>query len=181
MGGTTPLASFQMSSDENNRFPLIPVSCPADFDFESNLAATYGIEAKLFSNVCIRAVNSIYYNAPRIKPGDEGDFAGYCLSAFGTICGHQEHGVEKILFPVLQKKYDMTPFIQQHASCRARINTLCDYLKAVVANGPYDGQKIRESLDSFGDELVQTFHEGVCVSILDTESAALSDLFFLSR
>ena len=170
-----------MSSDEKNHFPLIPVSCPADCDFESNLAATYGIEAKLFSNVCIRSLNSIYYNAPRIKPGDEGDFAGYCLTALGTISGHQEHGVEKILFPVLQKKYDVTPFVKQNASSRAHINTLSEYLKTVVANGPYDGQRVQESLDSFGGELVQSFHEGVCVSTLDIDSAALSDLFFFSR
>ena len=152
-----------MSSDEKNRFPLVPVSCPADCDFESNVPATYGFEAKLFSNACIRSLNSIYYNAPRVKPGDEGDFAGYCLSSLGAISGHQEFGLEKVIFPVLQKKYDMTPFVKQHASYRDRINALNEYLKTVAAKGPYNGQKVRELLDSFGAELVQTLNEEVYI------------------
>ena len=164
-----------MSSDEKSRFALVPVSCSADCDFESNILATYGIEAKLFSNVCIRSLNSIYYNAPRVKPGDESDFAGYCLSSLAAICGHQENA-EKILFPVLQKKYDMAPFAQQYASYRDHINALNEYLKSVAAKGAYDGQKVRELLDSFGDELAQTFLEGVCISTVVTTS--LSDIFF---
>ena len=165
-----PLAPFRMSSDEKNRFPLIPVSCSADFDFESDVIATYGFEGKLFTNASIRSLNSIYYNAPRVKPGDEGDFAGYCLASLEGVCGHQEYGLEKVIFPVLQKKHDMTPFVRQHAAYKDRINALNVYMKSVAAKGPYDGQKVRELLDAFGDELVQTLQAEVCVLTLDARS-----------
>jgi hypothetical protein len=160
-----------MSQDEKNRFPLLAVSSPPDCDYEANLSATYGIEAKLFTNVCIRSLNSIYYNAPRVKPGDEADFAGYCLTAFFSIGGHQQQSLENIFFPVLQKKHDMTPFVQQHASYSDRLNKLLEYMKSVAAKGAYDGQKVRELLESFGDELVKTLREEVCVLGLDTWSA----------
>jgi len=122
------------------------------------------IEVKLFTNTSIRALNSIYYNAPLVKPGDESDFANYCLISIGAICGgHQEQVLEKIIFPVLQKTNDMTPFVQRHASYRDRVNKFNDYMKSVVAKAPYDGEKVRELLESFGDELVHTLCEEVNV------------------
>lgn len=166
-----------MSSQDNNRFPLITISCPADCDFDAYLPATYGLEAQIFVNTCIRGLNSIYYNAPRVKPGDEGDFAGYCLSTLAAISGHQYETLEKLFFPVLQKKYDVTPYVQQHASYRDQLNTLTEYLKTVAGKGPYDGQKVRELLDSFGDQLVKTLSEEVRI-LLDTGfSFAFSYLF----
>jgi len=151
-----------MSSDEKNRYLLFPVACPSDCDFESDFIATYGIESKLVVNASIRVLNSIYYNAPRVEPGDEGHFAGYCLTTLGAIYrDRQVQMLEKIVFPLLQKKQDMTPFVKQHASYRDRINTFTEYMESVAAKGPYDGKKIRELLESFGDELVQTMCEEV--------------------
>jgi len=148
-----------MSSNEKNRYPLVPISCAADCDFEANHLATYGSEAKLFTNVLIRSLNSIYYTAPRVRPGDEADFAGYCLCTLGAIDGHQQHSLENIFFPVLQKKNDMSPFVRQHAAYKDRVNKFDEYVKSVAAKGPYDGLKVRELLESFGDELVKTLHE----------------------
>lgn len=65
----------------------------------------------------------------------------------------------------------MTPFVQQHASYSDRLNKLLEYMKSVAAKGAYDGQKVRELLESFGDELVKTLREEVCVLGLDTWSA----------
>lgn len=161
--------SVAMSSDEKNRYPLIPVSCPSDCDFDANIVATFVIEVKLFTNASIRALNSMYYNAPRVKPGDEGDFAGYCLTSIAAIYdGHQEQALEKLVFPVLQEVNDMTPFVQRHASYRDRINMFNEYMKSVAEKGPYDGTKARELLESFGDDLVDTLRQEVWIWILDT-------------
>jgi len=148
-----------MASEEKNRYPLIQVDCPVDCDFNSNFTATYGIELGLYQNTLIRCLNSIYYNSVRVKPGDEAAFAGYGLSLIASIRGHQSEGLGKIWLPFVQAKYDTTSHVEYHAHCDKILKPLEEYLKKVSSGEQaYDGQKVRELIESFGDYLVKVFH-----------------------
>jgi len=160
-----------MAKDEKHRYPLIPVDCPVDCDFNSNFTATYGIELGLYQNSLIRCLNSVYYNSVRVKPGDEAAFVGYCLSLVGSIHGHQEEGMGKIWLPFVQAKYDTSPHFQRHARCDEKLKPFEEYMKKVSSSEQaYDGQKVRELVESFGDYIVKTFHNEVRVTNDDNGS-----------
>jgi hemerythrin-like domain-containing protein len=56
----------------------------------------------LVHNVMIRAYNSIYLQAPKLKPGDVPDFLHYCQAWHETVKGHHE-SEEGVLFPEIEK------------------------------------------------------------------------------
>ena len=156
-----------MASDEKNRYPLISVDCPLKCDFNTNFTATYGIELGLYQNTLIRCLNSIYYNSVRVKPGDEAAFAGYCLSLVGSIHGHQGEGMGHIWLPFVQKKYDTAPHVARHAQCNEILKPFEEHMRKVsTGEEAYDGQKVRELVESFGDYLVKTFHLEVRVVLM---------------
>lgn len=53
-------------------------------------------------NIIIRGLNSIYVQAPHVKPGDYADFIGYCLCFCGVLHSHH-HGEESIVFPGIEE------------------------------------------------------------------------------
>jgi len=53
-------------------------------------------------NIIIRGLNSIYVQAPHVKPGDYADFIGYCL-CFSGVCIHIIMGSRALSFLELRK------------------------------------------------------------------------------
>ena len=53
-------------------------------------------------NIIIRGLNSIYIQAPHVKPGDYADFIGYCLCLSAVLHSHH-HGEESIIFPGIEE------------------------------------------------------------------------------
>jgi hemerythrin-like domain-containing protein len=56
----------------------------------------------LAHNVLIRGLNSIYLQAPNIKPEDHSDFINYCKSWCQVLENHHT-GEETTLFPQIEK------------------------------------------------------------------------------
>lgn len=56
----------------------------------------------LVHNVIIRGYNSIYLQAPAIKPNDVSDFIQYCLAWHETVKDHH-HAEEAVLFPLIEE------------------------------------------------------------------------------
>ncbi len=68
----------------------------------------------------------------------------------------------KIWLPFVQPKYDTAPHVQRHAQCNEKLKPFEEYLKKVSSGEQaYDGQKVRELVESSGDYLVKTFHDEV--------------------
>ena len=56
----------------------------------------------LVHNVFIRGYNSIYQQAPHIRPADYRDFVGYCLAWHEMVQGHHD-SEEEVLFPGIEE------------------------------------------------------------------------------
>lgn len=56
----------------------------------------------LVHNVLIRAYNSIYLQATRVRPEDVADFLHYCLAWYMMLKGHHD-GEEEVYFPGIEK------------------------------------------------------------------------------
>jgi len=159
-------------SSSDARFPLIPVTVSPDLDFTDH-AASFGVEMALIHNVIIRCLNSIHYNAPLVKQGDELGFVGYCLSWSHLLHDHH-HGEENIIFPFLQSKFDMNENIEQHEAFTGGLNAFDEYLKSVSARkATYDGEKTRQLVEAFGDTLVTHLHDEVRLIPLFTQNNSL--------
>ena len=53
-------------------------------------------------NIIIRGLNSIYLQAPHVKPEDYTDFIGYCL-CWSELLHTHHHGEETTMFPAIEK------------------------------------------------------------------------------
>lgn len=148
------------SQDGKDRYALIPVTYSPDWNFKDHVT-TFAVEMILIHNVFIRSLNSIYHYAPRVKKDDETAFAGYCLTFTENI--RVQHDMEEeIIFPFLQTKFDMGVNVEQRAGLTSGVNALEQYMNEVSSHkSAYDGAKVRELIESFGDDLVEHLHDEV--------------------
>lgn len=56
----------------------------------------------LVHNIIIRGYNSMYLQAPKIKPADVPDFLRYCHAWYLFVVGHHD-SEEKVLFPKIEE------------------------------------------------------------------------------
>lgn len=149
-------------SDGENPYPLISLpNAPFLAVVSDDLAAYMAYDMILIHNVFIRAMNSIWRNAPLVKPEDEHAFAGYSLCFLAAVHDHH-HGEESIIFPFFQTKLDMAHNREQHEALHAGMDVLEEYMNQVfIGTEKYDGEKTRELLKAFADPLVQHLHDEI--------------------
>ena len=148
------------SSNTSDRYPLIPLTinpllATIDEDFQNLFSA----DMTLVHNVIIRGINSIWRNAPLVKPGDAQAFAGYCLVCMDVIHVHHS-GEEAFIFPFLQTKLDMGHNLEQHEAFHGPMEVFKAYMERVQSGKEeYDGQKAQSLVEDFGELLVTHLHD----------------------
>ncbi|KAF9049659.1 hypothetical protein BDZ89DRAFT_1089010 [Hymenopellis radicata] len=122
---------------------------------QGDYAESFYWDMAITHNCYLRALNSVWINAPKVHPGDELSFVGYCLVLTQAV--HEHHDMEEeAVFPVLQEKLDMKSNIDEHAAFLPAMMDFNNYCRKVQAGmEPYDGTKMREMLRAFGDGLAQ--------------------------
>ena len=149
--------------EAKTRFALIslPPTPAGGWDFSDHIG-TAAVDMSLIHNCFIRCLNGIYANALNVKPKDEGAFVGFIKTFLEVIHNHHE-GEETIIFPFLQTKFDQKVNIDQHQAFNEKMAALEEYLdKLQKKEESFNGEKIRELVDSFGDLLVEHLHQEVC-------------------
>jgi len=116
-------------------------------------------EMAVVHNVIIRALNTLYINAPLVK-SSKGiqDFTGYALEVLQVI--HEHHETEEaFMFPPLEGKVDMNINVEQHRKFEDGMEKFESYVKA-ARNGEqgYDSERWRYLLQEFATPLI--FHLG---------------------
>ncbi|KIM41577.1 hypothetical protein M413DRAFT_151442 [Hebeloma cylindrosporum] len=150
-----------MSSEEPWELISALPSIPFVQTLASDIQGLFAADMSLIHNVFIRGLNSIWRNAPLVKPNDVGAFAGYSLTCMNAIQQHH-HGEETLIFPYLQTKLDMAHNIEQHEGFHAGMDAFEEYMKKVQTNEEtFDAEKTRELLKAFADPLVQHLHEEI--------------------
>ncbi|KAL7917114.1 hemerythrin HHE cation binding domain-containing protein [Trichoderma austrokoningii] len=108
-------------------------------------------------NMILRGLNSIYLQAPFVKPEDEKSFLGYSSCFYDLL--HVHHGGEEdILFPAVVEmsgeKNIMDQNIEQHRIFHQGLEDYNAYIQACLAGAEkYDGAKLITIIDGFGLEL----------------------------
>ncbi|KAH7018610.1 hemerythrin HHE cation binding domain-containing protein [Microdochium trichocladiopsis] len=108
-------------------------------------------------NCIIRGLNSIYLQAPHIKPKDEKTFLNYVEQWYNLVHAHHS-SEESHIFPILEtmagEKGIMDANIEQHQIFEKGVEALHTYIKAcLIDQEAYDGAKVQKLVDGFGKDL----------------------------
>lgn len=116
-------------------------------------------------NMFIRGLNSIYLQAPHIKPADEKLFARYVVGWYAALHSHHA-GEERSFFPGVERMTGVQGIMdtnkEQHEAFHDGLDALQAYCKAVMAGTErYDGAKVVGMVDGFGPALVQHLNDEI--------------------
>ncbi|TAQ90019.1 hypothetical protein B7494_g1646 [Chlorociboria aeruginascens] len=124
------------------------------------------VEMALIHNVFLRALNSIYLQAPNIKlQKDIDDFTTYMHS--WSMLLHEHHTMEETyVFPMLEKEIGIPGYMEknvdQHRAFGPGVQAYEDYIKDLrEGKAKYDGDKICSIIDSFGPPLTKHLSEEI--------------------
>ena len=169
-----------MHSEEEAPFALISVpSLPPNY--VENYVESFHMQMALIHNVYIRGLNSIWLNAPLVKPGDVMNFTGYALSCTSAI--HHHHRIEEtVVFPALQSKLDMAHNLEQHEAFMSALSAFDNYMASVRKKADkYNSSRVRQLLKGFGEKLVEHLHDEVGDSLFTIGAGLRSILTFRYR
>ena len=127
----------------------------AETDVFDDLAS----DMALVHNLIARYLNSIYLQAPHIPAADERDFIRYMRGWYDLV--HVHHTNEETdFFPALEEmtgeKGIMEANVEQHHAFEPGLVAFKKYLDELQAGREkFDGAKVVELIDSFGEVLVQ--------------------------
>ncbi len=142
-------------------FSLIPtpIFLAKDSQATPDMFDELASEMALVHNVMIRGLNSIYLQAPHIKPADEKSFCKYVALWWTALHGHHS-GEEAMFFPYVEKVTGvegiMDTNIEQHKAFHDGLDNLKAYADAVIAGqDKYEASRVLALIDDFGPALLQ--------------------------
>jgi hemerythrin-like domain-containing protein len=107
----------------------------------------------------IRAINSIYIQAPHVPPSSHKSFVSYCIATYEGLMAHHD-GEEDFLFPEMERltgeKGLMDANISQHEKFHSGLESWIEYLRNVQQNpnsNTFSGEKCRALMNAFIDPL----------------------------
>jgi hemerythrin-like domain-containing protein len=116
-------------------------------------------------NMVLRGLNSIYLQAPHIKPEDEKSFLGYSICFYDLVHVHHQ-GEEDILFPAIEEmsgeKGIMDRNVEQHHAFSQGLEDYNTHISACLrGTEEYSGSRLVAIIDSFGHELANHLAQGI--------------------
>ncbi|KAF2010939.1 hypothetical protein BU24DRAFT_427135 [Aaosphaeria arxii CBS 175.79] len=110
-------------------------------------------EMALVHNCIIRAINTIYHQAPLVTPSDYKSFTSYCLATYEGLEAHH-NGEEEHFFPEVERLTGITDImstnISQHAAFHTAFDAWGNWLKAVKSGDKtFDGKQCVRIMDQF--------------------------------
>ncbi|KAI8960386.1 hypothetical protein F5Y11DRAFT_330056 [Daldinia sp. FL1419] len=153
--------------------PIKLVTTPQYETKKTDIFTTGATHMALLHNAILRGYNSIYQQAPHVKPGDKADFIGYALTWHKFVTSHHDDE-EATLFPKVEAVLnDNTIWAETHKEHEAFLGGLAQveqYLRGVEPKpSTFDGAELVTILESFREPFEAHFHSEIATI------AALSD------
>ncbi|KAF2259918.1 hypothetical protein CC78DRAFT_536757 [Lojkania enalia] len=139
----------------------------------------------LVHNCIIRALNSIYLQAPHIQPSDHKSFIAYCLAAHDGLQAHHD-GEEEFFFPKIEhitgRKGLMDGNVQQHEAFHSGFHAWGQWLQdARSGKTEFDGEKCVALMDAFVAPLSTHLADEIPTLLALSQFGASLDLKSLSK
>ncbi len=123
------------------------------------------VEMVAIHNCFIRGINSIYLQAPHVKPAEAVAFANYAVCWYNMVHMHHQ-GEEDYFFPGIDKIAGesnlMEANVEQHHAFHEGLEAFGDYTRDCAAGRkPFDGAHLVTIIDSFAGALTQHLRDEI--------------------
>ncbi|XXH04370.1 enhancer of mRNA decapping [Hypoxylon texense] len=145
--------------------PIQLVTTPQYETKKTDIFTTGATHMALLHNAILRGYNSIYQQAPHVKPGDKYDFIGYALTWHKFVATHHDDE-EATLFPkveeVLGDKGVWAATHQEHEAFLGGLAEFATYLRGVENKATeFSGEKLVQIMDGFREPFAAHFHSEI--------------------
>ncbi|KAI1206596.1 uncharacterized protein F4807DRAFT_463542 [Annulohypoxylon truncatum] len=145
--------------------PIKLVATPQYETKKTDIFTTGATHMALLHNAILRGFNSVYLQAPHVKPVDHADFIGYALTWHKFVASHHDDE-EATLFPKVEEVLqDTTIWAETHKEHEAFLGGLAKfekYLRGVEGKpASFDGKELVTIMDGFKDSFDAHFHSEI--------------------
>ncbi|KAH9992022.1 hypothetical protein F4779DRAFT_609443 [Xylariaceae sp. FL0662B] len=144
--------------------PVKLVTTPQYETNKTDIFTTGATHMALLHNTILRGYNSIYQQAPHVKPADKADFIGYSLTWFKFVKTHHDDE-EETLFPkveeVLEDKTIWEGTHKEHESFLGGLVEFEKYLTSLASPADFSGDELRRIMSSFQEAFDTHFHSEI--------------------
>lgn len=146
--------------------PIKLVTTPQFETKKTDIFTTGATHMALLHNAILRGYNSVYQQAPHVKPADKYDFIGYALTWHKFVATHHDDE-EATLFPKVEEVLggDKDIWAGTHKEHEAFLGGLAEfekYLRSVEANAAeFSGDALVKIMDKFQEPFETHFHSEI--------------------
>lgn len=145
--------------------PIALVTTPQYETNKTDLFTTGATHMALLHNAILRGFNSVYQQAPHIKPADIPNFIGYSLTWHKFVVSHHDDE-EVTLFPKVEQVLQDTAIWEgthkEHEAFLGGLAEFAKYLRAAQAKpDSFDGAELARIMDGFRDSFADHFHSEI--------------------
>ncbi|KAI0880779.1 uncharacterized protein GGS22DRAFT_80079 [Annulohypoxylon maeteangense] len=145
--------------------PIKLVATPQYETKKTDIFTTGATHMALLHNAILRGFNSVYLQAPHVKPTDNSDFIGYALTWHKFVATHHDDE-EATLFPKVEAVLnDPAIWAGTHKEHEAFLGGLAKFEKYLrdVESQPasFDGKELVSIMDGFKDSFDEHFHSEI--------------------
>ncbi|KAI1105655.1 hypothetical protein F4804DRAFT_117306 [Jackrogersella minutella] len=145
--------------------PIKLVTTPQYETKKTDIFTTGATHMALLHNAILRGYNSVYQQAPHVKPTETSDFIGYALTWYKFVATHHDDE-EATLFPKVEEVLqDTTIWAATHKEHEAFLGGLAQferYLRGVEAQpAKFDGAELVSIMDGFREPFDAHFHSEI--------------------
>ncbi|KAI1373022.1 hypothetical protein F4677DRAFT_430766 [Hypoxylon crocopeplum] len=145
--------------------PIKLVTTPQYETKKTDIFTTGATHMALLHNAILRGFNSIYLQAPHVKPTEKHDFIGYSLTWHKFVASHHDDE-EATLFPKVEEVLkDNTIWAATHKEHEAFLGGLAKFEKYLRGVEPrpaeFDGTELVKIMDGFRDSFEAHFQSEI--------------------
>ncbi|KAI1766088.1 hypothetical protein GGR53DRAFT_488050 [Hypoxylon sp. FL1150] len=145
--------------------PITLVTTPQFETKKTDIFTTGATHMALLHNAILRGYNSVYQQAPHVKPTDKADFIGYALTWHKFVATHHDDE-EATLFPKVEAVLgDTDIWAGTHKEHEAFLGGLAEfekYLRSVETKpAEFSGEALVKIMDAFQEPFEQHFHSEI--------------------
>ncbi|KAK9416427.1 hypothetical protein SUNI508_01844 [Seiridium unicorne] len=159
MTATTPAAGKPWADA-----PIKLITTPQYETKQTDIFTTGATHMALLHNAIFRGYNSIYQQAPHVKPADKSDFIGYALTWHKFVVSHHDDEEENLFTKVeavLDDKTIWADTIKEHESFLGGLAQFQKYLTSLKSPSELDGVELQKVMASFQEPFDHHFHHEI--------------------
>ncbi|KAI1074320.1 hypothetical protein F5B20DRAFT_563766 [Whalleya microplaca] len=145
--------------------PIKLVTTPQYETNKTDIFTTGATHMALLHNAILRGYNSIYQQAPHVKPAEKSDFIGYSLTWFKFVKSHHDDEEETLFTKVEEVLDDKTIWEGTHKEHESFLGGLVEFEKYLsslaLTPGDFSGTELLRIMSGFQDAFDQHFHSEI--------------------